>query len=162
MSASDEAADATPAADAAPPKRSRKMLLVVLVLLVAGGGGAAWWLLGGTKAEAQEPALEERGLLTFEPFLVNLADAGGNRFLKVNLELVLPSAEAAEHMQKTPVVIMHLRSAILELLTQQKAAALVTPEGKTALRDAIKEKTAGLIEKQKVIDVLFSEFVVQF
>jgi flagellar basal body-associated protein FliL len=153
----------TPSETPAPPaKRGRGWLVITLAIVLVAGGGAGWWLLSGTPAEADEPSIEERGMLTFEPFLVNLADTGGNRFFKVNVQLVLPSAEGAEHLQKTPVVLMHLRSAILELLTQQTSAALVTPQGKAALRDAIKEKTSGLIDKQKVIDVLFSEFVVQF
>ena len=61
-----------------------------------------------------------------------------------------------------PATAEELRSAILELLTQQSAPALVTPEGKTALKDAIKARTNPLLADQKVLDVLFSEFVVQF
>jgi hypothetical protein len=32
------------------------------------------------KAEEAPPPLESRGVVTFEPFLVNLADAGGRSF----------------------------------------------------------------------------------
>jgi flagellar basal body-associated protein FliL len=56
----------------------------------------------------------------------------------------------------------HTRSAILELLTEQNAPALITVEGKQKLKDAVKAHVAKLLAKYKVVDVLFSEFVVQF
>jgi flagellar FliL protein len=139
----------------------KKLLLVFTVLLVLGGVGG-WWLMRGTSAEAEEPALESRGMISFEPFLVNLADAGGNRFLKVSVQLVVANEAEAKEIEESPVVLMHLRSAILELLTMQQAQVLVTAEGKKALKDAIKTRVTPDLKHQKVIDVLFSEFVVQF
>ena len=142
-----------------------KTILVVLTLLITvSGAGAAWWVLGSSTALAEpgEPALESRGLFAFEPFLVNLADQGGNRFLKATIQIVLESPEDATHIAETPVLVMHLRSAILELLTQQSAPELVTPEGKAALKQAIQARTVPLLANRKVLDVLFSEFVVQF
>jgi flagellar basal body-associated protein FliL len=149
------------------PKRKggalKKILVIGFVLMLAGAGGA-WWMLGGGAAEAaaEEAGLETRGLVPFEPFLVNLADAGGHRFLKATIQLVMESPAEAEHVEKTPVVHMAVRSAILELLTQQSAPALVTAEGKQALKAAIQARVSGSLKGQKVVDVLFSEFVVQF
>jgi flagellar basal body-associated protein FliL len=135
--------------------------VVALFALVA-AGGLGWWLLsaGETKVEAR---LEDRGLVTFgDPFLVNLSDAGGARFLKATVQLVMTTQEEADHVQKTPVVLMHLRSTILELFTQQKSADLVTTEGKHALKRLVVERVNADLAPRKVIDVLFSEFVVQF
>jgi flagellar FliL protein len=152
--------DAAPA----PKKKGGALKLIVLLLLVLGaGGGGAWWFLSGGEAEAAtEPPLESRGLVTFEPFLVNLADQGGNRFLKVTAQLVLTTPLEAAHVQETPVVLMHLRSAILELLTEQIASELVTANGKRKLMDAVKARATEALGPDQVIDVLFSEFVVQF
>lgn len=161
-------ADEQPAsADAAPAPAKKKgglmkMLVIVVVLLGGAGGGAFWWMRGGTAKAATEPELEERGLLSFEPFLVNLADEGGNRFLKATIQLVFESAEEAKHIEESPVVVGHLRSAVLEVLTEESATTLVKPEGKEALKKKIKEHTSKLVPHQKVMDVLFSEFVVQF
>lgn len=153
-----------------PPARKKKggamkWLFIAALVVVMAGAGAAWWLLGSPTteaAEAAEPELEARGVFAFEPFLVNLADDGGQRFLKTTLSLVVESAEEAKHLEESPVVVAHVRSAIIEVLTQQKAPALVTPDGKEALRKAIKERTSPILHKTKVLDVLFSEFVVQF
>jgi flagellar FliL protein len=142
-----------------------KWLLIGALLVVLAGAGAAWWLLGGSTTEAagtSEPDLSARGVFAFEPFLVNLADEGGQRFLKATISLVVESPEAAKHIEETPVIVAHIRSAIIEVLTQQKAPALVTPDGKTALKQAIKNRTSPLLPEKQVLDVLFSEFVVQF
>lgn len=148
-------------------KKGSKLILIIaaVVVLAAGGGGAWWWLHRGgapVEAEPKEPPLETRGLLTFEPFMVNLADEGGNRFLKANISLVVEDAAVAKELEEAPVVMSRVRSDILELLTEQEAAPLVTPQGKEALKAAIKAKLAHALEDKKVIDVLFSEFVVQF
>jgi flagellar FliL protein len=142
----------------------KKILVIVATVVVLGGaaGGAWWWTSRPAAAAPKEVPMSERGLLPFEPFLVNLSDAGGNRFLKVTLQLVLDSAEAAAHVQETPVVLSRTRSAVLELLTEQSADALVTPAGKVALKEAIRKRAAEALEQKEIVDVLFSEFVVQF
>ena len=69
-----------------------KKLVVPVVALLVLGGGAGWFFMGrgsSTATAASEPDLESRGLLTFETLLVNLADNGGQRFLKATVQLVL-------------------------------------------------------------------------
>jgi len=153
-----------------PAKKGRKSLLLIIVgvlILVGGGGAAAFYVMhkpsqpgaAATVAKAPEAA---PGLLTLEPFTVNLADAGGSRFLRLSARLVVASPTAAEHAQKNEVLLMRVRSSILELLALQTADSLVTPEGKTALKAAIAEHVNHVLEDTKVTDVLFSDFVVQF
>jgi len=48
------------------------------------------------------------------------------------------------------------------MLTEQNAQALITTEGKQKLKDGVKTRVASVFGKLKVMDVLFSEFVVQF
>jgi flagellar FliL protein len=153
----------------APAKKAKKKgglvkVLAIAVVAVAGLGGGAWWFVAHPSAASTPPApkLAERGLVTFEPFVVNLADTGGSHFLRVTLQLVVATPEAADHIQKTPVLVMAARSAILELLAQQTGDALVTPAGKQSLKHAIAEHATAALGDEKVIDVLFSEFVVQF
>lgn len=151
----------TPATPAAKGGGKSKLIIGVVVLALA--GGSAYWFMGrGTPAKAEEPGLETRGLLAFEPVLVNLADGGGQRFLKATVQLVLDTAHEAETIHKTPVVMSAIRSSMLELLAQQTAATLVTPDGKTELKKGLKERAEAHLKHTKVIDVLFSEFVVQF
>ena len=74
---------------------------------------------------------------------------------------ILDALQAAE-MEESPVLKMQARAIILELLGMQLADTLVTPPGKVALRLAIAEKVAEALHEIEVVDVLFSDFVVQF
>jgi flagellar basal body-associated protein FliL len=58
--------------------------------------------------------------------------------------------------------MLRLRSSILEFLSQQLADELVTAEGKEKVKHAIAERAGKVLGQGQVIDVLFSEFVVQF
>ena len=94
--------------------------------------------------------------------MVNLADSNVSRFLRVSLQLVVGDEAQAEKLKESKVALMQARSAILELLTMQKSDTLVTAEGKAALRAAIVERVSEAVKPSEVVDVLFSDFVVQF
>jgi flagellar FliL protein len=155
----------------APPKKSKKgfFLMILLVLLSVGGGGAGayfYFLKGGAAVQAKaaepEPPPAATGIVALEPFVVNLADTGATRFLRVNLSLIVQDEEHAKELEENAVDKARVRSAILELLAQQEANKLVTPEGKAELKKAIAERIAHAAHELKVVDVLFSEFVIQF
>lgn len=165
-----EAAQAQPAP---PAKKGSKLYIIigVVIVLLAGGGGGAFWFMRSrapkdAAAEQKEKEAKEktaeRGLISFEPFVVNLADPNVSRFLRVTVQLVVPGKEVAEKIQKTPVDLLRVRSAILDVLTAQTSDKLVTPDGKTELKHAISEKAGEALDETKVLDVLFTDFVIQF
>ncbi len=144
------------------------IILVVVLLLLAGGGGGAYWFLfrGHGEAEAAEaepePPPAPTGIVPLEPFVVNLADPSGTRFVRVTMSLVVADEAIAKEIEEEKVVHARIRSAILELLALKQSSELVTPEGKTELKKAIAESVAHAAHELKVEDVLFSEFIVQF
>jgi flagellar FliL protein len=159
----------------AKTKKSRKWLLALslggIVLGAVGGGAFFWWKSQQAGAAAHAagehaaPVVAEpvvSGALPFQPFVVNLADAGGTRYLKADLRLLVSGVENLKELEENEVVMLRLRSAILEYLSQQTADRIVTPEGKEALKRALAERCTALLEHGKVSDVLFAEFVVQF
>ena len=153
----------TPDAPKASGGKSRLIIIIVAAVAVLGGGGAtAFFMTRGPASAPAAPKPVEHGLVSLEPFVVNLAAQGGSRFLRVSVRLIVESALKAEHLQKNEVALTRARSAILELLTQQTADHLVTAEGKVALKESISEKLEPVLEETKVLDVLFSDFVVQF
>jgi flagellar FliL protein len=146
-----------------PAKQGGKMTLIIaaVAVLAAGGAGGYWYMhRGAAPKHAEEPATEH-GIVTFEPFVVNLADPNSARYLRTTVQLVVSSKTQAEHVSESPVVLMQARSAILELLTQQTSDRLVTIDGKAALKKAIAERVGAVLGETKVVDVLFSDFVVQ-
>ena len=162
-------AEKTEKADAPKQKKKSKLIpiLAVVFVLLAGGGAGGYWMYSKRGAESGEAPVKEvkppkSGVVDMEPFVVNLADESGKRFLRVNMKLLTWDEEQATEMKEDAVTNARVRSAILELLSLQYAAPLVTPEGKEELKKAIAERvteTAG--EELKVTDVLFVEFVVQ-
>jgi flagellar FliL protein len=152
-----------PAADAAPKKKKKPVVLIALVaLFLLGGGGAAGAYFYMHRGPAAPPKPPEPGIVALDTFVVNLADPGGHRFVRVTLSLVLDSQAAANEMKENEVSRIRVRSSILEFLTMQTADRLVTPEGKAELKKAIAERASHALEHAKVVDVLFTEFVVQF
>lgn len=162
--------------EVAPQKSSRKWMIlgggVVLLCLI--GGGAYYWGLSragvAEAAEASEPTAVVQdagpaspgGIVTLNPFVVNLADRDSSRFLRVTIELAVESVEAATAIDADPVRLTRTRAAIIEVLTQQMADQLSTPEGKTALKAALSKAIEPLLTPTAVMDVLFTDFVIQY
>ena len=113
------------------------------------------------KGKKEEKKLSERGLVKMEPFIVNLADEGGKRFLRASIQLVVEDEAEAKEFEEKPVLTMGARSAIVNTLTTQTAESLGTPEGKEELRALLKEHVSEAL-KMEIVDVLLSDFVVQY
>ncbi len=153
---------------AEPPKkkgRSKLLFIGLPLLMLMGGGGAGWWYFMQPAAAAEGAAAEEKeevrpGLVSFESFVVNLADPGGRKFLRVGVQLLLPDESMAAELEEDELEISRVRSAILELLTTRTSADVNNAEGRAALKKAIAE-TAHQVGHVEVRDVLFKEFVVQ-
>ena len=157
---------AAPADGAKKAGGKNKMFMIGGVVLALAGGGYYYKTQAAAHEEeapaAKEVSPKERGLVSFDPFVANLADEGGQRFVRVTVQLVVADALQATEMTEIPVMAMQARAIILELLSMQLADTLVTPEGKVALRQAIAERVADALHEIEVVDVLFSDFVVQF
>lgn len=142
-----------------------KLALIVLLAVAGAGAGAYLYFVKAAPAQAKEAEPEPpppTGIVPLEPFVVNLADTGVSRFLRVNLGLVVQDEEQAKEIQEHALEKARIRSAILELLAEQAAETLVTPEGKLELKKLIAERVRQAAHELKVVDVLFSEFVIQF
>lgn len=115
------------------------------------------------KADSEEHAR----LMSFEPFVVNLADPGVARFLRTKIQLVVTGGEEGgghEGAKGPTVEEMRARSAIIELLSAATSEKLTTPEGKAELKEQITERMEDVLgdAEIEVEDVLFSDFVIQF
>lgn len=151
-------------APAAPPKKSRKTLMMAgaVVLALGAGGGAYWAYFAAPSASAaEEPPPKPPAVLSLEPFVVNLADPGGRRFIRLTLGLVVDGEEHVAEFAEDAILRTRVRSALIELLALQTAEALVKPDGKAALKGRVAEVVMAHAAQLKVTDVLFTEFIVQ-
>jgi flagellar FliL protein len=169
-----------------------KIILMVLGLLL--GAGAA---LGATLAFGETLGITSKPgetkikyiekpkvgmMLPMRERIVNLADPGVMRYLKVTLTLEMADhsgkeipkgekyKEAQDHLKKELAGTLPLiEDELTGILTARTSAELMSPEGKQRLRDEIKTKINRSLEKyshdpkerQEVLMVYFSDFIIQ-
>jgi flagellar protein FliL len=153
-----------------PEKKGSKLkliiIIVVVLLLLAGGGAAAYFLLfknkmvTGEKKSAGQEKTQVIVMWPMDPYIVNLIDNEGERYLKVVLQLELSDQKMTEEMK---LLNPKLRDAILELLSSKSYKEMIDPLGKARLRDEITMRVNMNIDgaKGKVLKVYFTEFVIQ-
>jgi flagellar protein FliL len=147
-----------------------KLMIVAVVLLLAGGGGAAWWfgvlpvLSQGAPAEAKEEGepKEKRpevgALLALDPFIANLADEDGKRYLKATVQVEFTEGKVPPEVNAR---LPQIRDLLLTLFTSKMFAEIRTPQGKALLRDEIINRLNRVLRRDLVKAVYFTEFIVQ-
>ena len=154
--------------EAAPPKKGGGLKWVIIglaMLLVVGGGGYASWktfLKPAEKEVSEEKPKEVKAdvgpMVPLDTFIVNLAGAAGERYLKVSMEVELKDAllvEQLEHLKP------QVKDTILLLLSSKTFDDVATFQGKTKLRNEITLRLNSLLPPASVKKVYFTEFVVQ-
>lgn len=154
--------------EAAPPKKGgglKWIIIALAMLLVAGGGGYASWktFLKPAEKEVSEGKPKEvkadvGPTVPLDTFIVNLAGAAGERYLKVSMEVELkeaPLVEQLEHLKP------QVKDTILLLLSSKTFDDVATFQGKTKLRNEITLRLNSLLPPASVKKVYFTEFVVQ-
>lgn len=145
------------------------IMLVVLLLLLAGGGFAAYWFFLGPGAQPAEEVGEDGQpvemqeavapeVVTLSPFIVNLADPLGRRFLRMTMDVEVINREAANTLDKLG---SRVRDAIILLLSSKSFADLASMESKIILKNEIVERLNQIVGAGRVTNVYFTEFVIQ-
>ena len=116
---------------------------------------------GGEKADQDNPVSVEKMLgpiFPLDTFIVNLADKGGKRYLRITIDLELDSEELESEIAKR---LPQIRDSILTILPTKRFEDISSAKGKTALRDQMMEKINGLLARGRIANIYFKEFVVQ-
>ncbi len=145
-------------------------VLVVLMLGMGGGLFLMWNKLSHINVQVNQanaglpPATAESieqplgPIHSLETFIVNLADKGGKRYLRVTMDLELGNADLeAEIAKRKPQV----RDRILMILPSKRFTDISSVEGKITLRDEMMEALNAFLTQGKITNIYFKEFVVQ-
>ena len=97
-------------------------------------------------------------IYALDTFIVNLADKGGNRYLRVTMDLELRNSELATELEKR---LPQVRDSILMILPSKRFADISSVEGKIALRDEILATLNGFLTQGQITNIYLKEFVVQ-
>lgn len=146
-------------------KKKGKLLIIIIavVVLLAGGAGAYFFVFKGEgekkETNTKKESKEGTGVnFSFEPFVVNLMDTGGTKYLKISIQIELADTKLMEKAKsRTP----QLRDAIITLLSNKTSEELITSEGKIVLKDEIKQRANQILGEGNVINVYLTDFVMQ-
>ncbi|HZE89514.1 MAG TPA: flagellar basal body-associated FliL family protein [Verrucomicrobiae bacterium] len=108
-----------------------------------------------------ESAAKSGSLLNLEPFVVNLADPGGGRYVKCTFKLEVSDKPSLDAIQAEEAGIPKVRDRILALLSSRTAESLMTSQGKDLLKREVQARVNPLLRMGKIQEVYITEFLVQ-
>lgn len=111
-----------------------------------------------TKIDGPQEVIEAGGVYSMEPFIVNLLDKSGKRYLKVKMELELPNQNLQNELTARNA---QLRDTILLLLTSKNFEDVSRLEGKFQLKNELILRINQTLNTGKIKTLYFTEFVVQ-
>jgi flagellar basal body-associated protein FliL len=151
----------------APPVQARRkaiwLVAGALALILAGAAVAVFASSGEPEASAESaPAPQDATtVVTLQPFIVNLADHEHDRYLRLSLSLVLACEAGTPPETEEGPEHAHVRDRVLSVLGVKRAEELISFEGKESLRLELRRHLTDLLPDRTVLDVLFTEFLVQ-
>ncbi len=148
---------------------------VIMVFMLGLGGGLfmMWNKLSAMEtriqdtAEDGEQADQDAGIpveemlgpiFPLDSFIVNLADKGGKRYLRITIDLELDSEELESEVAKR---LPQVRDSILTILSTKRFEDISSAKGKTALRDQMLARINGMLTTGQTTNIYFKDFVVQ-
>jgi flagellar FliL protein len=155
-------------------KGKMKLILIPAVLILLLGMGAVAAKMGllpipglaltkgdATKnEESQTPPLESSigFLYPMNPFIVNLVDDQGGRFLKVRFEMELSDKELVSEVEKR---MAQLTDSVIMLLSSKSYHEIASYEGKEQMRHELVIRMNSFLETGSIERLYFTEFVMQ-
>ena len=143
------------------------LIIAAVVLLAAGIGAGAYFMgskgalpgAGGAAAHSSNMASDAIGpMIEIEPFIVNILDNDGTRYLKAALTL---EVETAAGRQEVIERMPQLRDAILLVTGNKTFDELNDLQGKLQLRAELLGRVNEILKRDRVRRIYFTEFVVQ-
>lgn len=152
----------------APEKKSspKRAIFIIGALLLVLAGGAAWYFTAKSAAAQPEAQQAEAKIVTvahLESFVVNLADTDERAFLRVGIDLGLikEPPSSGGHGGKSTLPVAEVRDTIIGVLSNWKAADLLTAEGKSKLKEQLAQALQNSVPELGVKEIYFTDFLVQ-
>jgi flagellar protein FliL len=153
----------------APPSRKfplKWILIGVAVLMLAGGGYVGWSMVStdpeavadpqASGKKAPEPTVGQT--FSMDPFVVNLNEGGGKRYLKSKIELEYMDDPVRKELESR---LPQMRDIILLHLSSKSLDEIQTVDGKIELKNALIKRINLVLEQGKIRNLFFTQFVVQ-
>jgi flagellar FliL protein len=157
------------AGDTMPARRRRGIMHAVALgcalALALGGIGTAAWRLGVGQVAPPPPAAtvaaaqgRDGALEAMDPFITNLSDEDGRRYLKATIQVEFYDAIAPPEFHRR---LPQVRDMLLTLFSSKTFADVRTPQGKAVLREEIVNRVNTVLNEDAVKAIYFTELIVQ-
>jgi len=120
--------------------------------------GSDGWIRVASSAPSSKDKPVNSLMYEWDSLLVNLADAGGKRYLKVTMKLELTDAHLHEEISERSYEV---KDALITLLSSKEYEDISTPSGKTRLKQEIMNRVNKIVKNGQVKEVYFTDFIVQ-
>lgn len=143
--------------------KKKPPIVLVIIIIAALSAVGSFIIVKKSSAKSNKPekkAIERGPILALDEFLVNLADPGGDHFLKVTmgLELAKDKGKTAESMKES---IPPIRDAILYCLNSKQRSDVEDNAGQEKLKKEIVNKVNQTLGEDDVKSVYFTNFITQ-
>ncbi len=171
----------------APKKKGKGKLLIIIiavVVLIVAGVAVKMFVLGGKKKEPAKQTTQQQAQqnenqgqgeyvsdknlepVVVGPIIVNLADAGGDRYLKLKLVLLEAKQKAQEAKKEETKTGMSLedaviRNAIIITTSAKTSDDLLSVSGKEELKSELITAINKALHRNLVRKIFFTEFIIQ-
>jgi flagellar FliL protein len=148
-----------------------KLILVVLSVVVLGGGGFVGWTMiqdesartgsdgiPGKKTTETSAELGVGRMFQLQPFVVNLSDPGGKRYLKSLIELEFTEDSVQKELNAR---LPQLRDLILLHLSSKTIEEVQSVDGKIELKNSLITRINQVLRTGKITNIYFTQFVIQ-
>ncbi len=161
----DELDDAEQLDEKPQPKKKGPLLKWILIIsvvlvLLTGGAGAGYYFF--MKPVAKKPVVQNQPVIgtvyPMEPFIINLQDNQGERYLKLIMQLEISDPLGVKELD---LLKPKMRDNILDLLSAKTYKELMDVGGKQRLREEVVMRLNSIVSTAKISKVYFTEFVVQ-
>lgn len=157
---------ATSSEASTPASRKRRLWLPALILAVASAAGAGWFFLQRHRsASSSHPAAAPPMIVQLDSFVVNLADADQETYLRLALALAVAPTEAAAEKSSDASALKRytpeIRDTILSVITQRRSQELLAPSGKQQLKADLLQALRRRLPELGVQEIYFTDFLVQ-
>lgn len=143
----------------------KKLIIFIIILLIFVTVGAVSFVWNKTSFfSSQTEKVPEnnseviRSVYSLDTFIVNLADKGGRRFLRVTMDLELKDESLAGEIDKR---LSQIRDSILMIIPTKRFEDINSVEGKITLRDEIMTKLNSFLKDGSITNIYFVDFVIQ-
>ena len=145
------------------------IIIGVVVLVLAGGGYVGWTMLnpqpdqtgadGGQAPDTEAvKEIEVGAMFDMDPFVVNLNEAGGKRYLKSKIEIEFVGEDVRKELTNR---LPQLRDVILLHLSSKTLDEIRSVDGKIELKNALIKRVNQVLKQGKIRNLYFTQFVIQ-